>query len=473
VTPPIAGSYGTLPEPGTTYAVGQPRWVPDRRFPAELANGPFPITRYADFMAHVGDPVHRFFQMWQQFDGGRMDLFTWVAETSGEGSRQREDAASGTNQGAVAMGFYNMGAGDVPALKKLADSFAISDNHHQPVMGGTGANFLALSTGHAAPYLIDGQLGAPPANQIENPDPRPGTNNWYTQSGYTSGSYVGCADVAQPGVRAIRDFLASLPYKPFNDGNCAPGAYYLVNNYAPGYTPDGDRQALGPEAYILPPQSAPTIADALSAKGVSWKWYSGGRTEDGVERDKYCNICDPLTHATSIMTTDLKRNLQSLAAMNRDLADAARFPAVAFVIPPNAESGHPGYSTVAAFEAFVTEILARVQANPALWAKTAIIVTTDEGGGYYDSGYIQILDFFGDGTRISLLAISPFAKKGFVDHTYSDHVSILKFIERNWGLAPLSPASRDNLPNPVADPADPYMPANRPAIGDLMTLFQF
>src|SRR5262249_38055869 len=131
------------------------------------------------------------------------------------------------------------------------------------------------------------------------------------------------------------------------------------------------------------------------------------------------------------------------------------------------------YSTVAAFEAFVTGLVARVQANPALWAKTAIVVTTDEGGGYYDSGYIQILDFFGDGTRISLFAISPFAKKGFVDHTYTDHVSILKFIERTWGLAPLSPASRDHLPNPAADPADPYIPANRPAIGDLMTLFQF
>ena len=64
--------------------------------------------------------------------------------------------------------------------------------------------------------------------------------------------------------------------------------------------------------------------------------------------------------------------------------------------------------------------------------KTAILVTIDEGGGYYDSGYIQILDFFGDGTRIPLIAVSPFAKKGYVDHTYYDHVSVLKFIERNW-----------------------------------------
>ena len=100
-------------------------------------------------------------------------------------------------------------------------------------------------------------------------------------------------------------------------------------------------------------------------------------------------------------------------------------------------------------------------------------MTVDEGGGYWDSGYIQILDAFGDGTRIPLIAVSPFARKGHVDHTYTDHVSILKFIEANWGLPPLSPRSRDQLPNPIEDGGDPYVPANRPAIGDLRSLFQF
>ncbi|MFY0022568.1 hypothetical protein ABTQ05_21805, partial [Acinetobacter baumannii] len=61
----------------------------------------------------------------------------------------------------------------------------------------------------------------------------------------------------------------------------------------------------------------------------------------------------------------------------------------------------------------------------------------------------------------------------YVDHTYYDHVSILKFIERNWNLPPLSRRSRDNLPNPVLDKTNPYVPLNRPAIGDLMGLFDF
>jgi hypothetical protein len=88
-----------------------------------------------------------------------------------------------------------------------------------------------------------------------------------------------------------------------------------------------------------------------------------------------------------------------------------------------------------------------VIAKPSLFKSTAIFITFDEGGGYYDSGY--------------------------VDHTYYDHVSILKFIESNWNLPTLSARSLDNLPNPRANGADPYVPTNGPAIGDLMHLFNF
>jgi phospholipase C len=225
VTPRILGTYGELPGPGTTHAIGQPRYVVDPRFPSLLPNGPFQITKHVDYTAPVGDPVHRFFQMWQQVDGVERDLFVWVAETSGEGSQHRSDPSSGTNQGAVAMGFYNMAAGDAPYFRQLADNYALSDNHHQPVMGGTGANFQALATGHTIAYRQDGALAQPPQNQIENPNPRPGTNNWYTHSGYSSGSYTNCADQNEPGVKAIRAYLANLPYRAFKDGNCEPGAY--------------------------------------------------------------------------------------------------------------------------------------------------------------------------------------------------------------------------------------------------------
>ena len=470
VTPPIAGSFAELPQPNTTGAHGLPQFTGDERFPKALPNAPFPITRYADYAAYVGDPIHRFFQMWQQFDGGRNDLFVWVGTTSGE-TGKRGDPSLGTNQGGVAMGFYNMAAGDAPYLRRLAERYALADNYHQPIMGGTGANYFAIATGDVGVYLRDGKPAAPPANQIENPEPLPGTPNWYTQSGYDSGSYVACADPTQPGVKAIRDYLHSLPYRLFNDGNCARGSYYLVNNYRTGYYANGAARPLGPDRYVLPPQTVPTIGKALSAKGVSWRWYSGGRTADGVDR-QYCDICDALAHSTAVMTGPLRQNLRPLAELDRDLA-AHTLPAVAFIVPPNPQSGHPAYSTVALYESFLRGLVAKVEAHSDIWAKTAILVTTDVGGGYYDSGYIQILDFFGDGPRIPLIAVSPWAKPGHVEHTYYDHVSILKFIERNWHLPPLSPRSRDSLPNPVMSKADPYMPENRPAIGDLMEMFQF
>ena len=100
------------------------------------------------------------------------------------------------------------------------------------------------------------------------------------------------------------------------------------------------------------------------------------------------------------------------------------------------------------------------------------MITTDEGGGYYDSGEVRALDFFGDGTRIPLIVVSPYSQGGKVVHTYYDHASILKFIEKNWSLPPITSRSRDNLPNPVAGADNPYVPTNGPAIGDLMDVFQ-
>jgi phospholipase C len=72
-----------------------------------------------------------------------------------------------------------------------------------------------------------------------------------------------------------------------------------------------------------------------------------------------------------------------------------------------------------------------------------------------------------------MIAVSPFTNPGHISHVYSDHVSILKFIEANWGLVPVTGRSRDNFPNPTTTSTKPYVPTNSPAIGDLMDLFYF
>ncbi|MGA7800784.1 MAG: alkaline phosphatase family protein [Gammaproteobacteria bacterium] len=473
LSPDKTGAYATLPQPNTTYALGQPQNVPDTRFPPDLPAGPFQITKYVPYDAYVGDPAHRFFQMWQQTDMGRHDLFTWVAQTVGIGPQNNNPVLTpdSTYQGGVSMGFYNMSTGDAPDFKWLADHYAISDNYHQEVMGGTGANFFSIVTGDVAYYNTDGKPTPPPANQIENPDPQAGTNNWYTRDGYHGGSYVDCSDPGSPGVGVIDRYLHEVPGKPFRNGDCAPGHYYLVNNYTPGYTPTGEPRPLGPHQYTVPPQTVPTIAGALSHRGISWKWYIGGRNNGNVT-NQYCSICDPFVFSRNVMTSSLKDNLQGMTQFDQDVKHADTFPAVAFIRPYEGMAGHPADSTLAAYGKFVMDVINKVKSNKKLWAHTAILITTDEGGGSYDSGYIQPIDFFGDGTRIPMIAVSPYARKGYVDHTYYDHASILKFIERNWRLRPLSERSRDNLPDPVTD-GNPYVPVNRPAIGDLMNLFVF
>jgi len=489
--------YATLPQPYTTSGIGLPQGVPDTRFPADLPNGPYQISKYVPYAAYTGDPVHRFFQMWQDVDGGRHDKFVWVEETIGTGSNGNPPPPGGFNpkEGAISMGFYNMNsyqdasgksnAGDAQIFKALADQYAISDNYHQAVMGGTGANFQAIVSGDAAFFTntnLDGTAAVPFANQIENPDPVAGTNNYYTQDGYSGGSYVNCADPAAPGVGAVN---RQLHEQGVWLNRCEKGHYYLVNNYNMYWNQtSASPRTLGASSFTLPPQSLPTIADVMTAHGVSWKYYSGDRGDDptvfaqsvdGVPLlfHSYCGICDPLTGYSSIMKHPTEEaKLQNYGAFLKDV-QAGTLPAVSFVRPFESLAGHPADSTTDQYELFIQDLIHQVQASPQLWASTAIFITTDEGGGFYDSGYIQPLDFFGDGTRIPLIAVSPYVKSGFVDHTYYDHVSLLKFIERNWHLSAVSRRSRDNLPNPVADRDNPYEPRNGPAIGDLMKLFRF
>jgi phospholipase C len=330
----------------------------------------------------------------------------------------------------------------------------MSDNYHQAVNGGTGANHIMLGTGYAMAFSNgNGNPAVPPSNQIENPNP-------------------------QPGVAEVEDSLASLrhPIKP----NCEPGHYYLLNNYNPGYYGDGTVAYGDPKGtpFTIPPSTLRTIGDELLQKNISWKYHGDGWNNDVANpyssTNTYCNICNFEQYVTSIMTNATVRtaHLQDTANLYHDIQDGA-LPAVSFVKPSGLLDGHPASSKLDLFEGFVKKIVDMVQANPSFWKDTAIFVTFDEGGGYYDSGYVQPLDFFGDGTRIPMIVVSPYTKPGYISHDYADHVSILKFIEANWNLPPVTSRGRDNLPNPIADDDNPYVPKNTPAISDLMDLFDF
>jgi phospholipase C len=384
------------------------------------------------------------------------------------------------------MAFYNIQAGDAPVLKKLADEYSMSDNFHQSVMGGTGANHVMLGLGDAI-FWSDGK-GNPttPPSHIANPDPLPGTDDVYTVDLGFDGNFTECGDLSQPGIKPIHDYLASLPYRP--SSKCEPGRFYMVNNDNPGFLPDGTVDAAGiAKGASVPPTNVRTIGEALNEKGVSWAYYGGAynaavqlqqnptSTNPAVQVGRaYCNICNFESYATKIMSDATQRAAHIKDATDFFAAiDNGSLPAVSFVKPDALLDGHPASSKLDLLEGMIQKTLDHLNANRELLAETAFIVTMDEGGGYYDSGYIQPLDFFGDGPRIPLIIVSPFTKGGHISHTYTDHVSILKFIERNWDLKPLTGRSRDNLPNPRMDNENPYVPLNSPAIGDLFDMFRF
>ena len=530
----------------TTGGTGLTGKVPDTRIDgvhgsapySTLLPGPFQLTNGKELTwdSYAASPVHRFYQMWQQEDcsanhatrrnpsGCKADLFTWTEVTVGANvngvkqpptfSTDYSPNATTTGEGATSMGFYNVLQGDMPYFKELADTYSMSDNYHQPVMGGTGANSIMLGFGDAIWFSDEnGKPATPPHNElvwsdspkdagvvdeIENPNPQPGTNNWWIQDGYGGGgfgspvygggSYSNCSDSSQPGVDQIRDYLNSLK-RPI-DPNCEAGHYYLLNNYNPGYFGDGTDAYTDHFVYntpfTIPPTNQRSIADVLLDHHVSWKSYNdqwNSYLTDkyelnygtvGPNSDRYCNICNPFQYQTSIMADAAVRtaHIKDTTDLYADIKNGM-LPAVSYVKPSGWVDGHPASSKFDLFEGFVKKIVDAVKDNSELWESTAIFITVDEGGGYYDSGYVQPLDFFGDGTRIPMIVVSPYSTGGKVSHVYSDHVSILKFIEKNWRLGKISNRSRDNFPNPEVDDDNPYVPENSPAIGDLTDLFNF
>jgi len=530
-----------------TGGTGQKAKTPDQRISYDgrdaghLRPGPFQITSSKHpYDAYDASPVHRFFQMVQELDcnaaaataqnasGCAADLFPWVETSVGAGSngaaQPKNFTDETTGEGSTAMGFYNVGNGDAPYLKFLADTYSMSDNYHQPLMGGTGANHIMMGAGVPI-WFSDGQGGAatPPnygvnpadpdvpapgnpnsVSEIENPNPQPGTNNYYIQDGYGAGplysdtpwitrdplspknygggSYVNCADSTQPGVRVVLTYLGSLA-RPVA-AKCAANRYCLVNNYNPGYFGDGSNAYIDTNPnnslYTVPPSSVETIGDKLNANHVSWAYYGDQFNlylkdkYDVDPADQYCNICNWAQYSTSIMTDAAERtkHLKDTTDFYAAIA-GGDLPAVSYVKPSAFVDGHPASSKLILFEGFAKKIVDAVKANPKLWDETAIMVTFDEGGGYWDSGYVQPLDFFGDGTRIPMIVVSPYSAGGHVSHGYSDHASILRFIEANWRLGPVSPTGRDALPNPLTADGNPYVPLNSPALSDMMDMFDF
>ncbi|MBF5058778.1 alkaline phosphatase family protein [Candidatus Neptunochlamydia vexilliferae] len=229
------------------------------------------------------------------------------------------------------------------------------------------------------------------------------------------------------------------------DGKVSPNGY-LINDAEPFYPPHKKEV---PDHLRVPPIDQVTIGDRLSEKNISWKWYAQEwkSADAGHPHPSFVfHHQAPLYYKPFAPGSPMrKKHLADLTEFY-DALDTNTLPAVSFVRSLDIYSFHPGHLSVMDGAKWLVDTVHRVQKSP-VWEDCLIIITFDENGGRWDHVAPPEVDPFGPGTRVPALIISPYVKKGYVDSTSYETVSILKFIEERWGLEPLS--TRDRAANNI------------------------
>jgi acid phosphatase len=391
-----------------------------------LANAPFRVDQKYGLPLGIvtRDLYHRFFENQMQIDGGKNDMFAAWADSGG-----------------LVMGYYD---GSSMALWNVAKQNVLADNFFQGAFGGSFLNHQYLICGCAPEYPNADTAAAKPTIAKLDTD--------------ASGKFL-------PHLTASATSPASALDGPptFSlSGNIAPrnyfgdGTFRAVNTMQPAYQPSGNAPAAddatglraNPAASTtLPPQTQATIGDRLDARNVMWKWYAGAWNKASTDRSAIYNNTVPNFQAhhhpfNYFAKLDPVANASYRAAHLKDyndlVADAAAgtLPPVVFYKPEGDMNQHPGYASIAAGDAHIADLVAKLQASPQ-WAHMVIVITYDEYGGQYDHVAPPKGDPLGPGSRIPAIIISPFAKKGTVDHTQYDSASTIRLIEKRFGLDPL------------------------------------
>ena len=166
-----------------------------------------------------------------------------------------------------------------------------------------------------------------------------------------------------------------------------------------------------------------SIANNLEAAKVSWAYYSPYT----VGNENALGLISSVANNATMM-----QNLKMTDAFFTDL-QAGNLPSVSYLMTGDGYNEHPP-ADLAAGEAWVQSMITAIQTSP-YWSSTVIFLTWDDYGGWYDHVAPPQVDKYGAGFRVPLLMISPLAKQSYVDHTLSDHTSLMKFIERTFGAA--------------------------------------
>ena len=225
------------------------------------------------------------------------------------------------------------------------------------------------------------------------------------------------------------------------DGAVTPDGYVVNTSFTVNQPHPADADPRG----LVPNQTAPTIGDRLDEKGVSWAWYAGGWNDAVAGRPAplFQFHHHPFAYFARYAdgTPGRAQHLKDEQDFFGDLS-GGRLPAVSFIKPLGPDNEHPGYTDLLRGQQHVIELVAAVMQSKA-WADTAIIITYDENGGRWDHVAPPVRDKWGPGTRVPAIIVSPFARKGYVDHTQYDTTSILRLIETRWNLEPLGSSDRN------------------------------
>jgi len=314
-----------------------------------------------------------------------------------DGGRMDKFAQVSNAKGEV-MGFYH--TGPLPLAAEAA-SYTLCDNFFHAAFGGSFLNHIWLIAARTpvfpnAPSSLVAQLGS-------------------------DGSLIKDGAVTPDGYAVNTLFTVNQPHPPV------------------------------PSNQLVPNQTFATIGDRLSERNISWAWYSGGWN------DALAGHADPLfqyhhqpfaffanyADGTAAKAEHLRDESEFIAA-----AQAGTLRAVSFIKPLGPQNEHPGYADLLTGEHHVMDLVDAIRNGPD-WPTTAIVITYDEHGGFWDHVPPPVVDRWGPGIRVPTLVISPFAKRHFVDHNRYDTTSILALIENRWGLEPLSDrdAGADDMAN--------------------------
>lgn len=387
--------------------------------------------RYANRDLH-----HRFYEHQMEINGGANNMF-----------------AAWSNAGGLTMGYFTPAAAQAMPLWHWAHDYVLADHFFQGAFGGSFLNHFYLACACAPYYGHDGVNpygGVNPSVSAVEPD------------GVTL-------------VTAWRSPASALDGPPvFKRSGALTPDFYAVNTMEPPYPPSGTADASQrtvdlKRATTMVPQTETTIGDLLSAAGIGWAWYAGawdfalshppfaaGASEASPnfvyhhQPFNYFAAFDPATpagaanRAAHLLDAGVVTD-PAVLPESRFLSDIRHgtLPPVAFYKPQGSMDEHAGYAAILDGDRHIAALLSALRASPQ-WPHMLVVVTYDEFGGWWDHVPPPKGDRFGPGTRIPALIVSPFARKGTVDHTPYDTVSILRFITARWHL-PVLPgiAARD------------------------------